>query len=545
MLMLSIRRPRILLTASFVWVFLASLPGSEPGDLGRAPERFRQTITEKGIRVTFNATGVAAPDSHGEAFQEGDAIRFRFTLTDPTGKVPIRGANARAWLSLRREGEIPAANAARVKAARFLSGGIFGEADLDLNSFKVLTLNSDATISVVDPHFDSGKTNLLALIRLSANGYDWVMTQNQEKLFVSIPEKKQIAVINTARWEVQQIIEAGLRPGRLALQRNGQYLWAAGDGPSETSLVAFRADSFAPVAELPIGRGRHDIVVTPNSGFVFVTNSEDDFISAVDTRALAKAKEIKIGRGAVAITYSELANALYVCEAESGAIAVVNGKTLSLMRTVQTKPGLADIASAPDGRHVIAVNRKKDTVEVIETSSGEIIQTGTVGRAPSQISFSGDLAYINHFVSTEIFMLPLAQIGRRGQPLMLATFPAGQHPLGEAWQGSPAAHIVPVPGEGAVLVAGTLDREVYVYREGMAAPMGTFSNYKREPMAVHVVDRSLRERGTPGVYETVAQVGKPGVYDVIFFLESPKIVTGFELAVAPNPAIEAGRIHRK
>ncbi|HWM25208.1 MAG TPA: hypothetical protein VNP98_10315 [Chthoniobacterales bacterium] len=516
---------------------LAPLAASGAGD----PAPPRRTFVDKGIRVTFDVARVAVPDARGESFQEGDAVRFRFTLTDPAGKVPIRGATARAWLSLRREGEIPAANAPNVKAARFITGGIFGQADLDLNSFYVLTLNSDSTISVVDPLFGFGSTKLLALIPLPANGYDWVMTQDQAKLFVSVPEKKQIAVIDTSRWEVSHFIEAGLRPARLALQPDGQYLWAAGEGSSDTSLAAFRADTFAPVATLPVGRGHHAIAVTRDSAFVFVTNGEDDSISIINTRTLAKVKEIKIGRGPVAAAYSELADALYVCAADAGEIAVVDAKTLALTKTIRTKPGLADIAAAPGGRHLLAVNRKTDTVEVIDASSAEIIQTGTVGKAPFQITFSRDLAYINHLGSSEIFMLPLSQIGRRGQPLSVVTFPAGQRPLGETWQGSPAARIVPVPGEGAVLVADTHDRAIYFYKEGMAAPMGTFTNYKREPMAVEVVDRSLRERGTPGVYETVAKLGKPGVYDVIFFLDSPKIVDGFELTITPNAALEAER----
>lgn len=520
-----------------LFLTLAPLAAAGAGD----PEPPRRTNVEKGIRVTFDAARVAAPDARGEAFQEGDAVRFRFALTDPAGKVPIRGATARAWLSLRREGEIPAANAPKIKASRFITGGIFGQADLDLNSFYVLALNSDATISVVDPLFGFGNTKLLALIPLPANGYDWAMTQDQAKLFVSIPEKKQIAVIDTSRWEVSHYIDAGLRPARLALQPDEQYLWAAGEGASDTSVAAFRADTFAPVATLPIGRGHHAIAVTRNSAFVFVTNGEDNSISIIDTRALAKAKEIKIGRGPVAAAYSELADALYVCAAGAGEIAVLDAKTLALTRTIRTKPGLADIAAAPGGRHVLAVNRKTDTVEVIDASSAEIIQTGTVGKAPFQITFSRELAYINHLGSSEIFMLPLSQIGRRGQPLSVVTFPAGQRPLGETWQGSPAARIVPVPGEGAVLVADTRDRAIYFYKEGMAAPMGTFTNYKREPMAVQVVDRSLRERGTAGVYETVAKLGKPGAYDVIFFLDSPKIVDGFELAVAPNPKLEAER----
>jgi hypothetical protein len=100
---------------------------------------------------------------------------------------------------------------------------------------------------------------------------------------------------------------------------------------------------------------------------------------------------------------------------------------------------------------------------------------------------------------------------------------------------------VQVPGEAAVLVADTKACGVYFYQEGMAAPTGTFTNYKREPIAVQVVDRRLRERGSPGVQETVAKLGQPGLYDVIFLLDSPRIVAGFELAVAPNPALEAER----
>jgi YVTN family beta-propeller protein len=520
-----------------VFVSLFPLSVSRAGD----PEPARGTIVDKGIRVTFDAARVAAPDARGESFQEGDSVRFRFTLTDPAGKVPIGGATVRAWLSLRSEGEIPAANAPTMKAARFLTGGIFGQADLDLNSFYVLALNSDATISVVDPLFGFGNTKLLALIPLPANGYDWAMTQDQAKLFVSIPEKKQIAVIDTSRWEVLRLIETGFHPGRLALQPDEQYLWAADEGTTETRIAAFRADTFVPVATLPIGRGHHAIAVTPNSTFVFVTNGEDDSISVIDTRTLTKSKEIKVGRGPVAAAYSELAEALYVCSAGAGEIAVLDAKTLAVTKTIRTKPGLADIAAAPGGRHLLAVNRKTDKVEVIDASSAEIIQTGTVGKAPFQITFSGDLAYINHLGSSEIFMLPLSQIGRRGQPLSVVTFPAGQHPLGETWRGSPVARIVPVPGEAAVLVADTRDRAIYFYKEGMAAPMGTFSNYRREPMAVRVVDRSLRERGTAGVYETVAKLGSPGVYDVIFFLDSPKIVDGFELVVAANPKLEAER----
>jgi len=70
---------------------------------------------------------------------------------------------------------------------------------------------------------------------------------------------------------------------------------------------------------------------------------------------------------------------------------------------------------------------------------------------------------------------------------------------------------------------------------GMAAPMGNFGNYGREPRAVLVIDRSLREV-VPGTYETTADLPGAGDYDAVFFLDAPRIAQCFDVAIAPNPA---------
>jgi hypothetical protein len=68
----------------------------------------------------------------------------------------------------------------------------------------------------------------------------------------------------------------------------------------------------------------------------------------------------------------------------------------------------------------------------------------------------------------------------------------------------------------------------------MAAPMGNFKNYSRQPRAVLVLDRSLRER-VPGVYETTAKLRRPGLYDVAVLVNTPRIVHCFQVEVAQNP----------
>jgi hypothetical protein len=87
-----------------------------------------------------------------------------------------------------------------------------------------------------------------------------------------------------------------------------------------------------------------------------------------------------------------------------------------------------------------------------------------------------------------------------------------------------------------VLVANPADKTIYYYTEGMAAPMGSFQNYKRDPRALLVLDNSLRETER-GVYSSSVQLTTPGVYDVVFLLDSPRVIKCFELTVADNPAL--------
>ena len=76
----------------------------------------------------------------------------------------------------------------------------------------------------------------------------------------------------------------------------------------------------------------------------------------------------------------------------------------------------------------------------------------------------------------------------------------------------------------------------------MAAPMGSFMNFRREPRAALVVDRSLQERRTPGVYETSARLSKAGIYDAVFLLDSPRIVHCFTFHVEEDPKMVVQRM---
>ena len=73
------------------------------------------------------------------------------------------------------------------------------------------------------------------------------------------------------------------------------------------------------------------------------------------------------------------------------------------------------------------------------------------------------------------------QLTGQGGIISTSEVPGGQRGFGS--EVSLAPRVVQVTGEDAVLFANPADKVMYYYREGMAAPMGNFTNYGRQPRA--------------------------------------------------------------
>jgi DNA-binding beta-propeller fold protein YncE len=160
----------------------------------------------------------------------------------------------------------------RAKVKSFLEAGLFRGKELDLNLYQVLVLNQDATISVVDPRFSFGGSRLLAMAALRSPGADWVLTKDQTRLFVSMPESSRVAVVETLTYKVAHELELPSRPTRLALQPDEGYLWLGGTGePSETgiNIVEVRPEP-RHVKHLATGRGPYAFAFTEDSRFAFI-----------------------------------------------------------------------------------------------------------------------------------------------------------------------------------------------------------------------------------------------------------------------------------
>jgi YVTN family beta-propeller protein len=430
----------------------------------------------------------------------------------------------------------------RDRVATFLKGIVGVRPMIDLNSHFLLVLNRDASISVIDPAVGiTGITNLFAQINLKRPGADWAKTEDQKRLFVSMPLAGKVALVDTETFKVSGEIAAGKEPTRVVLQGDQRYLWVANNArqsESEFSGVSvIDTEALEPIAFIATGMGHHEIAFTDDDRLAFVSNREAGTVTVIEVQSLNKLVDLETGPMPLSLAYTALGDALYVADGKSGTISVVDPEKLTVRSRIQAHPGLGPMRFSEDGRWGLVVNPTENKVYVIDASTERLTHTLEVGSQPYQVSFTRLYAYVRSLGSERVALIPLSDLEAETPP-PISTFPAGQGAPGKARDISLANSMVPSVKESASYVVNQAEGTIYYYMEGMAAPMGAFRNYGHEARAIEIVDRSLGERA-PGVYTGRVKLPVEGTYDVAFMMDTPRFLHCFSTRVVPNPSVRS------
>ena len=463
-----------------------------------------QHATDQGIGVDFST-------QHARV---GDAAEFEFRLRDTASGAPLAAARPAAWLT-RRRSDAPAPDCKR-QVATYIGADLFNRADIDLNTYFVLSLNDDASISVIDPRFGFGGSQLLDLVTLRSVGSDWALDTEQTQLFVSMPDSAHVAVIDTRRWQVAREIATGPHPQRLAV--HGQRMAVADDDGLtliDTSTLAAKSVHFA---------AARDLASADDAVFAVAGNS----IVRIDLNDAQVRGRTDVDGTPNLIAYSSAAKAAYALDSDTGHLWAIDARTTKTIAQIDgVQPGATQMRFAPNGRFALLANPQRNVVQVLDAATNRIVQNADIDAAPDRIGFTDLIAYVQRRDSESVVLIALDQLGVPGRPISAGDFPAGQHALG---RGGLADAVVPTPDEPAVLVANSSDKMVYLYKEGAAAPAGGFSTGGRQPHAAMVVDHGLREHAR-GDYSTTMPIRTPGLYDVALFVDSPRVFACFTLDV--------------
>ena len=530
-------RSRLLYSSLFVAALLVSAATAYAAETAKS-DAVMQKVERDGISVEFMPS-VAGPGESRPDPMEGEDVELRFWIRGAAGER-LAGIKPAAWIDARSAKPDATSGSAdcKQKIQSFISGTLRARPQVDLNTYFILALNAEPVISVIDPLLGFGGSRHFTDVRLLSPGFDWVLSKDHRRLFVTMPLVNQVAAIDTESWKVIKNIDTSVKPTHLAFSPDERTLWVAsqnGDAAS-SSVTVIDVATLAVVSSLRTGRGPHRLAFSPDGDVAAVTNGGEGTVTLISVKDLRPIKELESGASPAAIGVSALSGVLYVGDAKSGTIFVIDPVKQQVTARIDGKPGLTTIRFSPTGRFGFVTIPDANVVEVIDSSNSAIVATIDVPKTPDQIAFTETFAYVRSAGADHITMIRLADLGAGKLP-NLVDFPSGQLPPAVAKVDGSADAVIAAPQSGAVIVANPADKLIYHYEEGMAAPMGNYQTYGRTPKAALVVDRSLRE-SAPGVFSIKTQVPVAGTYDVAFFLDSPSVVHCFKLAVRSNPALK-------
>ena len=496
-----------------------------------------QVVVQKGLKIEFTVDGSTTEGAHA-AITEGQYAEVRFRVTDEETGAPVSPLEPAVWVT-RTTGTEPMS--CRERIGGYLQGMLGFQADVDLNKYFILIMNDDRSISVVDPMLGvSGITQLYTMILLEDRGEDWARSADDKLMFVSMPKAGKVAVADLDRFRVVQNIDAGTKPTRLALQPDGKYLWVGNDADeaADSGVTVIDARARKVAGHVATGKGPHRIAFSDDSRRAFVTSVDAGTVSVIDVGTLAKLTEVDVGSAPLAVDFSALSGKAYVATAD-GTVLVVDPEKGEVAARIATGSGLSAFRLDRTGRWGFVANAAENRVDVIDTSGNSIAHRFPVGRLPHQFAFTDSYAYVRHLGTSEVTLVPLAQLSRKDMPglqkVMFGNAAPGEYPY------TAAADAISPTGEWtAVVTSNPVDKLVYYYMEGMIAPMGSYQTYGRVPRAVGVVDRSVHET-EKGVYSAKFRVPGSGQYNVSFLLDSPFVDHCFAFEAEADAELQARR----
>ncbi|MDU9404272.1 cytochrome D1 domain-containing protein [Pseudomonas sp. zfem004] len=489
-------------------------------------------LSRDGVTVEFEARPLA-----GAELREGDFASIRFKVSDQASGQPLSGMAPGAWLDPAQSAPVGDRDSScKARVALFLKSSIGARPLLDLNSYFLLVLNKDASLTVIDPTVSvGGVTSTLARIDLPGRPMDWVATRDDRQVFVSMPERNQVALIDTETFRRVATLDAGEQPLRVALQPDQRLLWVGNNSsdPDKGGVTVIDVPSRTMLKTFITGSGHHEIAFSADSRYAFVSNRDGGTLSVIDTAAMRLVQTLKVGPHPLSVAYSALSQAVYVVDGQEGTVRVIDARSHHVRHTVQAEPGLGPMRFSSDGRFGVVLNTLENQALVIDASNDQLIHRIPVAAEPYQLTFTKGYAYVRGLASPKVSMINLASLGQGRTPIVqgFEAGPAAPRQAGDL----PLAQGVSVSrDDNSVFVVNPVDNTTYFYAEGMNAPMSGYNNRGHQARAAIVIDRSLREVA-PGVYGSTVKLPAAGTFDVAFLLNQPQIIHCFSTEVAALP----------
>jgi YVTN family beta-propeller protein len=224
--------------------------------------------------------------------------------------------------------------------------------------------------------------------------------------------------VNSQSGEIIARVPVGTGPTHPMPSPDGKVVYVTNTDEDSVSIIDTTSwETVSTIHEIP---EPHDGELTPDGRFLYLASSGDNTMTVVDTNLRQVVQTFPVGtkpRGvAVGGDNGELA---YVTNKGDGTLSVINVPAGEVVGTYPIGEGAHAIRVSPDGQTLYIALSKEDSIAVVNSTTGTTTQTISVGKLPEQIDLSKDGRWLfasnNGDASVSIIDLELGEVVKTTQ----------------------------------------------------------------------------------------------------------------------------------
>jgi hypothetical protein len=445
-------------------------------------------------------------------------------LRDAVTQQPLdyTGKRLAAWLQKSpktlSDGELACSDKVRALASQ----GIGRRAVVDFNTYSLVTVNTDRTVAFINPFLRMNNAKLEGVVTLPGDATALVHHPQARELWIAMRQSDAIAVIDTDTRTIKRMISFAPGSWPQALALSGRSVWVSFAGRDQW-LRFDNSDSGQPMASVAAVASAQ-LIASPSTNTILGLGADGVIVLDGGTNQV---RAVKLSGTPSAATWSVLAQRWLVASS-SKRLYLVDAQRAIVTRELALDGEATRLITFDDGRFAVAAVPSRDTVSIVDMASASILQTVPVAAQANELAQSASFIYVHSAAlgQATLLSLPDARNGK-AQPVNVSIGTAGKH--ADVVQAS-VGLTANTPDNLGMLIASPRDAQVYQYAEGMMAPIGSFSNYKRSAAGMVLLNNGFESLGQ-GRYRTTLRHTQGGPHELVLSGVQPRFASCNALAL--------------